>query len=177
MTVQRVSTQFLHHLRLSLVVPDMFLLYWTLVSDGAVPPKFEVEFASREGRSKDTWDTASAGWWLRNLGKAKSKESLQTNAAQDKFVLVSTDKPRRVRTRYQKLVYEGPTGRKTAEDDERSKWVQELSRVLLGTKTPMGVSLTEKLGNFQLAGTGRRSSTIKSRVPPNIFLSRRGSRL
>ena len=47
-------------------------------------------------------------------------------------------KPRKFRTRMQRLAYEGPTARRDAEADVRSKYLRILANILKNTETPMG---------------------------------------
>ena len=99
-----------------------------------------------------------AAVWPHNYQGIKAQK-VRVNSAQIQFVLAALDEPKRYRTKWQKQNYEGLTAREEAEDDLRSKWVQELSFILLGTKTPLGITIEQKPSDIQLLGTGRRAGT------------------
>ena len=46
----------------------------------------------------------------------------------------------------------------------RTKWLQELEALLMGTKTPMGEVLSNRQGDRSFLGGGRRASTLRARV-------------
>ena len=64
----------------------------------------------------------------------------------------------------QRLAYEGPTARRDAEADLRSKYLPILADILKNTETPMEQLLREDPRNLELLGAGRRASTLRSRV-------------
>ena len=73
-------------------------------------------------------------------------------------------KPTSFRTKFQRVLYEGATARKDAEEDERSRWLHILAGIVLNTDTPMAKMLREKPGNAQLLGAGKRASTLRARI-------------
>ena len=73
-------------------------------------------------------------------------------------------RPKKFRTKWQRIVYDGPTARKDAESAERDRWIQLLANLLRSTDTPMGKLIRENPSNIQLLGGGRRAGTLRSRV-------------
>ena len=100
------------------------------------------------------------------LVRAKKTQLVKSDAARtmaDQLLMLADWKPRRFRTEWQKLAYEGPTARRDAEQDLRSKYVRILAELRF-TDTPMGKLLREEPKNAELIGAGRRASTLRSRV-------------
>ena len=64
----------------------------------------------------------------------------------------------------QRLAYKGPTARRDAEADLRSKCLRMLADILKNTETPVGQLPREDPKNIDLLGAGRRASTLRSRV-------------
>ena len=60
--------------------------------------------------------------------------------------------------------YDGPNARRDAEEALRTKWLQELEALLMGTKTPMGEALSNRPGDRSFLGGGHRASTLRARV-------------
>ena len=89
---------------------------------------------------------------------------LNSSAASDQLVLAAELKPRKFRSKCQRIVYEGPTARKDLESAERSRWVASLGDLLRHTDTPMGRLMRENPSNLQLLGSGLRAGTSRSRV-------------
>ena len=95
---------------------------------------------------------------LHDLQKQQSsKEEIDRQLA-EQLVMLAELKPRKFRTRMQRLAYEGP------EADLRSKYLRILADILKNTETPMGQLLREDPKNIHLLGAGRRASTLWSRV-------------
>ena len=155
-------------------VTDMVLLYITLVSDRAIPAGFLAEFLTLEQplnlSSKRAINMAvnlsdaEAERLLIIDKKRKDTQILTSSAASDQLVLAAELKPRKFRSKWQRIVYEGPTARKDIEDAERSRWVATLGDLLRHTDTPMGRLLRENPSNIQLLGSGLRAGTLRSRV-------------
>ena len=82
----------------------------------------------------------------------------------DQMVIAADLRPKKFRTRWQRIVYDGPTARKDAESAERDRWIQLLANLLRSTDTPMGKLIRENPSNVQLLGGGRRAGTLRSRV-------------
>ena len=95
--------------------------------------------------------------------KKMSEESAGVLLA-GQLVMLAELKPRKFRTRMQRLAYEGPTARRDAEADVRSTYLRILANILKNTETPMGQLLREDPKNIDLLGAGRRASTMRSRV-------------
>ena len=116
------------------------LLYGTLVADGAVPPGFLKEFMKLEGparraaqRAQQKYATKSESMAEIELIRAKKLQDVRAEAERtitDQLVMLADWKPRRFRTKWQKLAYEGPTARKDAEQDLRAKYVRLLAELL-----------------------------------------------
>ena len=82
----------------------------------------------------------------------------------DQMVIAADLRPKKFRTRWQRIVYDGLTARKDAESAERDRWIQLLANLLRSTNTPMGKLIRENPSNVQLLGGGRRAGTLRSRV-------------
>ena len=155
-------------------VTDMVRLYITLVMDRAIPAGFLAEFlllehslklSSRRSMNQATSLTdAEAERLLIIDKKQRDTQILHSSAASDQLVLAAELKPRRFRSKWQRIVYEGPTARKDLENAERSRWVASLGDLLRHTDTPMGRLMRENPSNIQLLGSGLRAGTLRSRV-------------
>ena len=155
-------------------VTDMVLLYITLVSDGAILPGFLAEFVTLEQALKlsskralniaANRSDAEAERLLFIDKKRRDMQALTSSAASDQLVLAAELKPRKFRSKWQRIVFEGPTARKDMEDAERARWVASLGNLLRHTDTPMGRLLRENPSNLQLLGSGLRAGTLRSRV-------------
>ena len=114
-------------------VTDMVLLYITLVSDRAIPVGFLAEFLTLEQSlnlsSKRAINIAAslsdaeAERLLVLNKKQRDTQILNSSTASDLLVLAAELKPRKFRSKWQRIVYEGPTERKDMENAERSRWV------------------------------------------------------
>ena len=145
-------------------VTDMVRLYITFVMDRAIPAGFLAEFlllehslklSSRRSMNQATSLTdAEAERLLIIDKKQRDTQILHSSAASDQLVLAAELKPRRFRSKWQRIVYEGPTARKDMEDAERARWVASLGDILKHTDTPMGRLLREKPIEFAVAGIG-----------------------
>ena len=156
-------------------VTDMVNLYITLLMDKVIPAGFLPEFlllehslkvSSRRSMNQATRLTdAEAERLLAIDKKQKDTQILTSFAASDQLVLASELKPRKFRSKWQRIVvFEGPTARKDMEDAERSRWVASLGDLLRHTDTPMARLLRENPSNLQLLGSGLRAGTLRSRV-------------
>ena len=153
---------------------DMVNLYITLLMDKVIPAGFLAEFLLLEHPLKASSrrfmnqaasrSDAEAERLLAIDKKQKVTHALTSFAASDQLVLASELKPRKFRTKWQRIIYEGPTARKDMEDSERSRWVAFFGDLLRHTDTPMGRLLRENPSNIQLLGSGLRVGTLRSRV-------------
>ena len=152
------------------VVPDIILLYLTLVRDGALPSGYEREFASlgpalEEGAERQCRRDARIGnEEADDFHRQRNKAAASLKSAEEQFLAAARDKPRSYRTRLQQMLYSGPTPRKDAEEAERARWIEILATLLRGTPTPIGSMLLDNPGTAQLLGAGRRATTLRSRV-------------
>ena len=154
--------------------PDILLLYWTLVKDGVPPRGYESQFAILEtailkGARRALKRTAgsdnlTAAVWLHQRNLQSQQKQHSERLAVDQFLLAALDRPSKFRARWQEKYYDGPNARPDAEQALRTKWLQELEALLMGTKTPMGEALSNKLGDRSFLGGGRRASTLRARV-------------
>ena len=119
------------------VPPDVLLLYWTLVSDNAVPTGYEREFATLETSIQKASESAlrlstrmnnmtSAVWLHQREEKLNSTFRLK-KLSEDQFLLAAQTRPTRFRAKWQQSYYDGPTARRDAEEALRSKWVETLA--------------------------------------------------
>ena len=146
----------------------------TLVTDKAIPAGFLAEFLTLEHSLKMSsrrsmnlavgLSDAEAERLLLQEKKQRRMQILNSSAASDQLVLAAELKPRRFRSKWQRIVYEGPTDRKDLESAERSRWVAYLGDLLRHTDTPMGRLMRENPSNLQLLGSGLRAGTLRSRV-------------
>ena len=153
---------------------DMVNLYVTLLMDKVIPAGFLADFLSLEYSLKASSrrfmnqaasrTDAEAERLLAIDKKQEDTQVLTSFAASDQLVLASELKPRKFRTKWQRIIYEGPTARKDMEDSERSRWVTFFGDLLRHTDTPMGRLLRENPSNIQLLGSGLRAGTLRSRV-------------
>ena len=156
------------------IVDGIVILYRTLVKDRALPPCYVKEFstlgpvlddaADRQLQKNAAIDNEQAAVLLYDFHRQKMRTSEATKSAVDQFVAAARDKPRSFRTRLQKMLYNGPTPRKDAEEMERAPLIETLSTLLRATQTPMGRMLIDKPQTAQLLGAGRRVTTLRSRV-------------
>ena len=156
------------------LLDDALILYWTLVDQHVIPPGHEeafkgfasawIEAAERDDERKAHWSNVSAAVALAAQRKVREDKARLEAHSRDQFLLAAIQKPTSFRTKFQRVLYEGATARKDAKEDERSRWLHILARVVLNTDTPMAKMLREKPGNAQLLGAGKRASALRARV-------------
>ena len=150
------------------------LLYYTLVRDGALPLGYLQEFISLEAPARKAAnrlqasavavsDSAASTALVALRRESEHRASIEKSIA-DQLVIAADMRPKRFRTKWQRIVYDGPTARKDAETAERDRWIQLLANLLRSTDTPMGKLIRENPSNIQLLGGGRRAGTLRSRV-------------
>ena len=153
-----------------LPVAASLVLSWTLVGQKVIPPGFEYELVEFAGawteaaaiydRRKSSWDSATATAALAAKRRAQDDQVRLETQSKDQFLSAAFQKLVAFRTRLQKILFEGATARKDAEDDERSRWLHILAGIIQNTNTPMAILLREKPGQTQLIGAGKRASTL-----------------
>ena len=136
---------------------DFELLYHTLVADSAVPSGFMAEFitleepvrraAKRAHIRAVSMTDAEATMELESHQRKKNSEERAGVLLAGQLVMLAELKPRKFRTRMQRLAYEGPTARRDAEADVRSKYLRILANILKNTETPMEQLLREDRKN------------------------------
>ena len=147
-------------------IPDSLVLYWTLVGQAVIPSGFEdafmgfseawTEAAARYDHRKSSWNNESAAVTPAAQKRAREDKVRLEKHSKDQFLLTA------FRTRLQKIMYEGATARKDAEEDERSRWLHILAGIVQNTETPMARLLREKPGNVLLLGAGKRATTFRA---------------
>ena len=150
------------------------LLYHTLVRDGALPSGYLREFTSLETTARRSANRlqasavaltdSAASMRLDALRRESEHRASVEVSISDQMVIAAELRPKKFRTRWQRIVYDGPTARKDAESAERDRWIQLLANLLRSTDTPMGKLIRENPSNVQLLGGGRRAGTLRSRV-------------
>ena len=155
-------------------IPDSSVLCWTLVDQAVIPPGFEdaflgfseawTEAAARDDHRKSLWGTGSAAVTLVAQKKAQEEKVRLERNSKDHFLLAAIQKRTAFRTRLQKILYEGATARKDAEEDERSRWLHIPAGIVQNTETPVARLLKENPGNTRLLGAGKRATTLRARV-------------
>ena len=153
---------------------DFTLLYYTLVLDNAIPLGFLEDFRSLEAPARRavkrlqsyaaSISDSMASTALSALRRESEHRASLEKSIADQMVIAADMRPKRFRTKWQRIVYDGPTARKDAETAERDRWIQLLANLLRSTDTPMGKLIRENPSNVQLLGGGRRAGTLRSRV-------------
>ena len=84
----------------------------------------------------------------------------------DQLVIAADMRPKKFRTKWQRIVYDGPTARKDAESAERDRWIQLLANLLRSTDTPMGKLIQGEPEQCSVARrrSPRRNSQVKGSV-------------
>ena len=149
-------------------------LYHTLVRDGALPLGYLQEFVSLEQPARRSANRlqasavsvtdSAASMTLDALRRESEHRASVEVSISDQMVIAADLRPKKFRTRWQRVVFDGPTARKDAEAAERDRWIQLLANLLRSTDTPMGKLIRENPSNVQLLGGGRRAGTLRSRV-------------
>ena len=150
------------------------LLYHTLVRDGALPLGYLQEFTSLEAPARRSANRlqasavavtdSAASTTLAALRRESEHRASMEKSIVDQLVIAADMRPKKFRTKWQRIVYDGSTARKDAESAERDRWIQLLANLLRSTDTPMGKLIRENPSNVQLLGGGRRAGTLRSRV-------------
>ena len=150
------------------------VLYHTLVRDGALPLGYLQEFISLEAPARRSANRlqasavaisdSAASMTLAALRRESEHRASAEKSILDQLVIAADMRPKRFRTKWQRIIYDGPTARKDAESAERDRWIQLLANLLRSTDTPMGKLIRENPSNVQLLGGGRRAGTLRSRV-------------
>ena len=155
-------------------LPDIVLLYRTLVADGGLPPGYEEEFSTlgpvlesaaqrqdrriRELSNMEASVLPQAAENLRKRRTPKIQRPLQTSSYGQRRCRLAGTCPA------YSAASTRPRARKDTEEKERARWVEVLGSMLVHTPTPMGRILRDKPCSLQLFGAGRRASTFRSRV-------------
>ena len=165
-----------HHIERSIpkgrMLTDFELLNHTLVIDRAVPAGYLEAFLPFEHpvrraaeRRQQRYMMLSEAEAAMKLEQHREQQGAQTQVEQhlsDQLVMLAELKPRRLRTRWQKMSYDGPTGRRDAEQDLRTKGLcgccQSCSEAQIRRWENCSPS------NVELLGAGRRASTLRSRI-------------
>ena len=119
------------------------LLYHTLVKDGALPSGYLQEFTSLEAPARRSANRLQASAVALTDSAASTtpaalrRESEHRASAEksilDQLVIAADMRPKRFRTKWQRIVYDGPTARKDAESAEWDRWIQLLANLLRST--------------------------------------------
>ena len=154
---------------------DILLLYWTLVKDGVLPRGYESQFgiletaivkgARRALKRTAGSDNFKAAVWLHQRNLQSQQKQHSERLAVDQFLLAALDRPSKFSARLQEKYNDGPNARRDAEEALRTKWLQELEALLMGTKTLMGEVLSNRQGDRSFLGGGRRASRARVRAP------------
>ena len=163
------------------------LLHHTLVRDGALPLGYVQEFTSLEAPARRSANRlqasaiavtdSTASMTLAALRRESEHRASVEKSILDQLVIAADMRLKRFRTKWQRIVYDGPTARKDAESAERDRWIQLLANLLRSTDTPMGKLIRENPSNVQLLGGGRRAGTLRSRVRSVQKVSRLAGRV
>ena len=158
------------------VLSHFTLLKKTLVRDGALPLGYLQEFISLEAparRSANRLQASAvavsdsvASMTLVALRRESEHRASVEKSIADQLVIAADMRPKRFRTKWQRIVYDGPTARKDAETAERDRWIQLLANLLRSTDTLMGKLIRENPTNIQLLQ--RRSTCRNSQVESSV---------
>ena len=151
--------------------PDALLLQWSLVSDKAVPPGHEKEFAALEPaiqkasaadirRSTRMCDMSSAVWL--HQGREAELDIPSEEIVRGSVPSRCTGTSDTIQGEMAAVVLRR-TARRDAEVALRSKWVEVLASLPRGTPTPMGELLNKGADNLKLLGGGRSATTLRAR--------------
>ena len=155
------------------VPSDAQILYWTLVDDGALPDGFiedivrlmeSVESAAARQARMTFLDNPEADLFVHNFHRNQRRAATVEKSTADMFAQAVALPPRRYKTRLERTLFSGPTPRKDAEEQERSRWILVLATLLMDTPTPVGQLLKANPSDFQYLGAGRRASTLRALV-------------
>ena len=123
------------------------VLYHTQVRDGALPKGFEREFATlatvitaaaeRERRRMANFGNVEAAVWLHEREKRKLVVEQVQQQTSAQFDWAAAERPRKYRSRLERMLFDGPTARRDAEEAERQRWLQILADLLRHSPTPM----------------------------------------
>ena len=81
-----------------------------------------IEAAERDDERKAHWSNVSGAVALAAQRKVQEDKVRLEAHSRDQFLLAAIQKPTSFRTKFQRVLYEGATTRKDAEEDERSRW-------------------------------------------------------
>ena len=115
----------------SSLMSDFEILHNTLVADSAVPAGYLSDFMKLEEHAHRaalraqcrcvSVSEATASMELERYRKQEVSKEVEEQALSNQLVMLAELKPRRFRTKWQKLCYDGPAGRRDAEADLRNK--------------------------------------------------------
>ena len=154
-------------------LPDIVVLYRTLVADGGLPSGYEKEFsalgpvletaAQRQDRRLHELSNMEASILLKQYKSQEEMRGKDAKTSADQFLLAAEMPPRRYMSRLQRSLYAGPTARKDAKKKGPVGW-KCWEPCWFTHLLSMGKMLGDKPGTLQLLGAGRRASTLHPRV-------------
>ena len=170
------------------------LLYYTLVRDGALPLGYLQEFTSLEAPARRSANRlqasavavtdSAASMTLAALRRESEHRASVEKSILDQLVIAADMRPKKFRTKWQRIVYDGATARKDAETAERDRWIQLLANLLRSTehadgKIDQGESEQRSVarrrsprGNSQIKSTfGTKIPRLAHRFPRHQFSS------
>ena len=146
---------------------DAQVLYWTLVDDGALPDGFLEDFvllmqsvesaAARQARTTFL-DNPQADLFVHEFHKSQRLAATEEKSTADMFAQAVALPPRRYKTRLERTLFSGPTPRKDAEEQERSRWILVLATLLMDT--PHACGATAQGESFGLPVLGSRPASL-----------------
>ena len=114
---------------------------------------------------------SAASMSLAALRRESEQQSSVEVSISDQLAIAADVRPKKFRTKWQRIVYDGPTARKDAESAERDRWIQLLANLLRSTDTPMGK--VDQGKSEQCSVARRRSpcgnSQVKGTVSAKVF--------
>ena len=130
--------------------------------------QFCAEGAASTETDPETNRCSVTHWNLANESRDAQAASLRAEevrkTATEQLAIASGRVPKKARTRLAMMSFSGPTARQDAEGAEKSRWLAHLATLLVGTQTPLGQRLVEKLAACNSMGLGLRSGTLRNRV-------------
>ena len=155
-------------------VPDIVLLYRTLVADGGLPSGYEKEIstlgpvlesaAERQDRRIRELSNMEASILLKQRKGTGREERQRCKDIGGSVLSGRGDAASQVYVTSATQPLCGPDSPEGCRRKGKARWVEVLGAMLVHTPTPMGKMLGEKPSSLQLLGAGRRASTLRSRV-------------
>ena len=105
---------------------------------GATLATVRTAAAKRERRRMTNFGNVEAAVWLHEREKRKLVVEQVQQQTTAQFDWAAAERPWKYRSRFERMLFDGPTARRDAEEAERQRWLQILADLLRHSPTPMG---------------------------------------